>query len=439
VCGSRLKQNRAEFAKPTANVPTAIATAGADCWGQSFGIDRYGNLNTITVTKCSALSLSLSFNNSNQITNTNFTYDSAGNMTHDGSNAYTWDAENKLKTAVGVTYTYDGDGWRRKSSNGKLFWNDSGCSNPVLMETDLSGNNAQEFIYLEQRRIARRESSGAVYYYFDDHLGSGRVMTNATGVTQQESAYYPYGGEIVVTNTVDNRYKFTGKRRDTETLFDYSLYRMYYPNEGRWMTTDPVRGKPGDPQSENLYPYVRNNPLNLTDPLGDRFSGLACQPAGGAWIPWLDPLVLVDGFDFSSNSGPWGGSGLALEPMCVDGAWEGGDFVPSPSRPCSSVFINAFPIEGKCPMTGTAKSHLHTFHAEGIRVRFVRAEGKMGKGVTTIGNPRSIDPFQNYSWAQDFFTNLGGTLTWFYSFECVGKDTVTVTRDQEIKCPFAPR
>jgi RHS repeat-associated protein len=68
--------------------------------------------------------------------------------------------------------------------------------------------------------------------------------------------------------------------------FGYSLYRMYYPNEGRWMTTDPVRGKPGDPQSENLYPYVRNNPLMFTDPLGDRFSGHICQPAGGSWIPW---------------------------------------------------------------------------------------------------------------------------------------------------------
>ena len=52
------------------------------------------------------------------------------------------------------------------------------------------------------------------------------------------------------------------------------------------MTAESVRGKPGDPQSENLYPYVRNDPLMFTDPLGDRFSGHICQPAGGSWIPW---------------------------------------------------------------------------------------------------------------------------------------------------------
>jgi YD repeat-containing protein len=168
------------------------AASGVDCWGQSFGYDQYGNLLSITATKCSAPSLSVSVNNSNQITNTGFTYDAAGNMTNDGSQAYAWDADNRLTSGAGTTYTYDGDGWRRKSSVGKLYWNDSGCGNPVLMETDLTGGSAQEFIYLNKQRIARREASGTILYYFDDHLESARVMTDATGHTMQESDYYPY-------------------------------------------------------------------------------------------------------------------------------------------------------------------------------------------------------------------------------------------------------
>lgn len=291
-------------------------SSGPYCWGQSFanGYDRYGNLTTISVTKCSAPSLSLSVNNSNQITNTNFTYDAAGNMTHDGSQAYTWDAENRLRTAAGVTYTYDGDGWRRKSSNGTLFWDDAGRDHSVLVETDLSGNVPKEYIYLAGRRIARRASAGT-FYFFDDHLGSARVLTNPTGVVQRESDYYPFGGEIVITNNALSVYAFTGKRRDTETGFDYSLYRMYYPNLGRWMTTDPVRGTPGDPQAENLYSYVRNRPTKLGDPLGNR---PPCQEPGGyGWIPWLDPVVLLGGYEFTS-----GGDYRLPEPMCVDGAWD---------------------------------------------------------------------------------------------------------------------
>jgi hypothetical protein len=77
------------------------------------------------------------------------------------------------------------------------------------------------------------------------------------------------------------------------------------------MTTDPVRGKPGDPQSENLYPYVRNNPLRFTDPLGDRFSGHICQPAGGSWIPWS--IVRGECVSVGAERMPSGYSGNLLQ------------------------------------------------------------------------------------------------------------------------------
>jgi uncharacterized protein RhaS with RHS repeats len=43
---------------------------------------------------------------------------------------------------------------------------------------------------------------------------------------------------------------------------------------GRFMSPDaPVDQHPADPQSWNLYSYVRNNPLTLTDPTGDYACG----------------------------------------------------------------------------------------------------------------------------------------------------------------------
>jgi hypothetical protein len=50
------------------------------------------------------------------------------------------------------------------------------------------------------RRIARRNiSSGAFSYFFSDDLGSTNKLTNAAGRIQNDSEYYPYGGERVYT------------------------------------------------------------------------------------------------------------------------------------------------------------------------------------------------------------------------------------------------
>jgi RHS repeat-associated protein len=68
------------------------------------------------------------------------------------------------------------------------------------------------------------------------------------------------------------RSRCTGKERDSETGLDYFGARYYTSNMGRFMTPDWA-DKPtaipysefGDPQSLNLYEYVRNNPLSHAD------------------------------------------------------------------------------------------------------------------------------------------------------------------------------
>ena len=44
-------------------------------------------------------------------------------------------------------------------------------------------------------------------------------MTNATGVIQKESDYYPFGGERQVTNTVDLNYRPGSAQRVAMTPF----------------------------------------------------------------------------------------------------------------------------------------------------------------------------------------------------------------------------
>jgi RHS repeat-associated protein len=47
--------------------------------------------------------------------------------------------------------------------------------------------------------------------------------------------------------------------------------RYYDPQEGRFITPDPVLQSPYDPQTLNRYAYCRNNPLIYTDPSGHSF------------------------------------------------------------------------------------------------------------------------------------------------------------------------
>jgi RHS repeat-associated protein len=60
----------------------------------------------------------------------------------------------------------------------------------------------------------------------------------------------------------------SGKERDAETGLDYFGARCNASTMGRFMSPDPVAGQVANPQSLNLYSYVRNNPIKFIDPTG---------------------------------------------------------------------------------------------------------------------------------------------------------------------------
>ena len=156
-------------------------------------------------------------------------------------------------------------------------------------------------VFFNGKRIARRDlPAGDVKYYFADHLGSASVVSSATGDLLEEYDYGPFGElhwqasqtpqacynvwNMVVPCQIfgagshpmmapgdTNHYLFTGKERNTETGLDYSRFRYYGSNMGRWMSPDPAGMMAvdiGSPQTLNRYSYVNNNPLSFTDPLG---------------------------------------------------------------------------------------------------------------------------------------------------------------------------
>jgi RHS repeat-associated protein len=156
-----------------------LSTATSSTWSLAFGYDSWANLLTATATG-TATPLNLTVNANNQITTAPFAYDAAGNQTADATSAYTWNAEGELKTAGGVTYTYDGDGNRVQKSNGKIYW--YGAGTEILDESDASGNITDEYVFFGGKRVAHRTvSSGSITYYAEDFIGSSTPAYDANG------------------------------------------------------------------------------------------------------------------------------------------------------------------------------------------------------------------------------------------------------------------
>gem|GEM_PF-1552434 len=220
----------------------------------------------------SGFNLTGSMGTNNRIATSGYVYDAAGNMTTSpGAGTTVFNAENQLVSAGGQTYLYDGDGKRVEKASGspltanKLYW--YGANSSPVIETDGSGAFQYRYISFNGMRVSREEANVWVDHYGLDALGNVRYVYGNNG-TWDISDYYPFGGERAVSSSTSNRYKFTGKERDTESNLDNFGARFDSSTLARFMSPDPLGGHPEDPQTLNRYAYVRNNPVNLTDPTG---------------------------------------------------------------------------------------------------------------------------------------------------------------------------
>src|SRR5271165_1989345 len=90
-------------------------------------------------------------------------YDASGNTLTDGNYTYTWNGESQIKTAAGVTYSYDGDGRRAAKVGSKFYWYGSGGE--ILSETDTAGNVQNEYVFFGGKRVALVPPTGDKLYY----------------------------------------------------------------------------------------------------------------------------------------------------------------------------------------------------------------------------------------------------------------------------------
>jgi len=251
------------------------STTGTYCWGYQFSYDAWGNLLSQagwspTYNACSESTMGgVTADAYNHITG--LSYDASGNTLSDGVYSYTWNAESQMKTATGVTYSYDGDGRRAAKVGSKLYWYGSGGE--ILAETNSSGTTTAEYIFFGAKRVALLPAGANAQFYVEDFLGSSRVVTQNNGTVCYDADFTPFGGERPYTNTCSqNAYKFEGKERDAETQNDEFGARYYSWRFGRWLSADwsavpvPVPyANLTNPQTLNLYAMVGDDPESFAD------------------------------------------------------------------------------------------------------------------------------------------------------------------------------
>jgi RHS repeat-associated protein len=300
-------------------------SSGSPVYSASFSRDGAGRI----ITKQETIN--------GMTTSSSYTYDAAGRLTQAGDHSYTYDSNsNRLMDASSpgtVTGTYDaqdrlltyGTAFYTYSANGELVSRTDGTQitsyqydvwgnlvavtlpdgrrlsyvidganhrvgkqvNGVLVMgflydgdrvvAQVDGNNqlVSQFIYATRSDSPDYLLQGGVAYrILADQLGSPRLVVNtANGQIAQEIDYDTFGNVINDTNPGFQPFGFAGGLYDRDTKLVRFGARDYDPSTGRWTTKDPILFAGGD---TNLYGYVLDDPVNLTDATG--LDPCTCEP-----------------------------------------------------------------------------------------------------------------------------------------------------------------
>lgn len=245
-------------------------------------------------------------NNGNRLTDLaagpgTWQYDDDDRLLDDGRNSYVYDANGALITKtpptgvwnysydeegrlIGVThgadaisYYYAPDGRRlSKTVNGvTTYFTYSALG--LCSEYGAGGTPIREYGYSPVAgggaAPAYVKTSTGLYFCHSDQIGAPLLLTDASGNVVWAAVYDDFGRATISVNTVENNFRFPGQYFDAESGLHFNQNRYYDPENGRYLSKDPVR------DGDNFYAYAGSNPFAFTDP-----DGLRAVQGGLDWL-----------------------------------------------------------------------------------------------------------------------------------------------------------
>ena len=145
----------------------------------------------------------------------------------------------------------------------------------------------------------RNISTGETRYYQGGPQQEVRQLTDDTGAVTSSYTYTAYGVPVASSGTEFNPHRYGGRvgyYSEGELGLIIATHRLYSPELMRWINRDPIEYAGGD----NLYAYVRGNPVGFVDPSGYApfFNGtinfVLIKPEKGGPLEWCPPYTICD-------------------------------------------------------------------------------------------------------------------------------------------------
>jgi RHS repeat-associated protein len=203
-------------------------------------------------------------------------YDANGNLTKYKGWTYSYDAQNRLTSAmkgsVSAQFYYDGKNRQiARNINGVVRFNS--WDGWELLEEYSSSLNVVTGYLQGSTGVIKSWSAANTLYYYQDKLGSTTHVANASGQLAESYKYDLYGtpsyfsstSQPINSSTVGVADLYAGERWIPELRVYDLRNRFMSPELGRFLQTDPI-GFQGD--ASNLYRYCGNDPVDQTDPTG---------------------------------------------------------------------------------------------------------------------------------------------------------------------------